>query len=220
MMGFRWEEKNKARKWSLSLLTSAYVSIAGQLCLWPLDCELLKDSTRYVLPLEWIWHLGSCRHERTSMFLRPDGLLKINTSDSWSVQELSVLLWLWSRPSSSIGRHSLMSIFSSSTFFDFLLEGRSESWVFAMTYTFPLLLAKCNCLISGRANRAGYLPLTTDAVCYSDCVWGQEKRLERTYRPDERPVATGLWPPLALFGEDGPSVDCCYFVHDRSQSKQ
>ncbi len=153
MVGFRWEEKNKARKWSLSLLTSAYVSIAGQLCLWPLDCELLKDSTRYVLPLEWIWHLGSCRHERTSMFLWPDGLLKINTSDSWSVQELSVLLWLWSRPSSSIGRHSLMSIFSSSTFFDFLLEGRSESWVFAMTYTFPLLLAKCNCLISGRANR-------------------------------------------------------------------
>lgn len=105
-MGFRWEEKNKARKWSLSLPTSASVSIAGQLCLWPLDCELLKDSTRYVLPLEWIWHLGSCRHERTSAFLRPVGLLKINTSDSWSVQELSVLLWLRSRPSSSIGRHS------------------------------------------------------------------------------------------------------------------
>lgn len=40
-------------------------------------------------------------------------------------------------------------------FFDFLLEGRSESWVFAMTYTFPLLLAKCNCLISGRGGANG-----------------------------------------------------------------
>lgn len=48
--------------------------------------------------------------------------------------------------------HVSCHVFSSSTFFDFLLEGRSESWVFAMTYTFPLLLAKCNCLISGRAN--------------------------------------------------------------------
>lgn len=40
-------------------------------------------------------------------------------------------------------------------FFDFLLEGRSKSWVFAMTYTFPLLLAKCNCLISGRGGANG-----------------------------------------------------------------
>jgi len=47
------------------------------------------------------------------------------------------------------------SVFFSSTFFDFLLEGRSESWVFAMTYTFPLLLAKCNCLTSGRGGANG-----------------------------------------------------------------
>lgn len=66
-----------------------------------------------------------------------------------------MLLWLQSSSSSSIGRHSLTSVFFSSTFFDFLLEGRSESWVFAMTYTFPLLLAKCNCLISGRGGANG-----------------------------------------------------------------
>lgn len=128
------------------------------------------------------------------------------------------MLW-WLRSSSSpIDRETLsQSVLPSSMFLTFSWKESysppclSESRLFAMTHTFPLLLAKCNCLISGRGGANGVATYRSQLtllrlLCRLCSVKKRTRELGRFWPLTSlsplwrrRPLRTAQWTVVTLF---------------------
>lgn len=155
---------------------------------------------------------------------------------------------LWQRSSSCpIDRETLsQSVLSSSTFLTFSWKESSsppclsESRLFAMTHTFPLLLAKCNCLISGRGGANGVAtyrsePTLLRLLCGLCSVkrrtreqinqtWGLLLGRFRPLTPlsplwRRRPLRTAQWTVVTLFLTGAKASSSFIFVLEKGRQQ-